>query len=123
MPADLLEQAYQHSLKWRENVVQPLRNARTWMKNTGADGTEASSEFEALRQQIKTTELAAEKMQQYALEKMVLELPRASATDSAEAAIQVNFKGLLKLKGIQASPALNRMLAILSNASAEKTVN
>jgi uncharacterized protein (TIGR02444 family) len=123
LPAARLEQACQHSSKWRKNLVQPLRNARTWMKSTGAEGVAETSEFDALRQQIKQAELAAEKMQQHTLEKMVLELPLPSGRSRAKAAIQANFEGLLALTGTHASPALNQMLAILSEASAGKALN
>ena len=69
---DLFRRASEYSGHWVENVVGPLRNARTWMKHTGCEldlvPTETCME---LREDVKEVEFAAEKMQQEVLEKLV----------------------------------------------------
>ena len=126
LPTGLLENAYEHSISWRGNVVQPLRNARSWMKTAPAATPLTSPEFEALRQQIKSIELTAEKMQQQALEKLAAE----SATESrmgdripetgTGTGVDENLKRLLERYGLQASPALESMLEIITRATAEQ---
>ena len=52
---------------WAENIVRPLRAARTWMKTTGctqAYVADAGVECMALREEIKRAELAAEHLQE-----------------------------------------------------------
>ena len=50
---------------WAENVVRPLRAARTWMKAVGCDPPFVpGDECMALREEIKRTELKAEHLQE-----------------------------------------------------------
>ncbi len=69
---DLFARASAFSTLWAEHVVVPLRSARTWMKQTGCDTepvpTDACMQF---REEIKSVEFAAEKMQQQVLESLV----------------------------------------------------
>jgi len=73
--ATTLQQALCFSRPWAEQVVQPLRAARTWMKSNAESSVEWETaglqDFAALRQKIKAVELEAEKYQQYALESLV----------------------------------------------------
>lgn len=119
LPSGVLDAAYLHSEKWRQQVVQPLRNARTWMKNTGPAEMRESEEFNTLRQQIKTVELSAEKMQQFALE-------RLAQGDSAEGqiresgpAIQHNVAKLLDRVGLARSAELEKLLNVLAEHSTQ----
>ena len=57
---ELLRQVIDFSAEWRRHVVQPLRDARNWMK-LNADNNE---QLQLVRAGIKTEELAAEKYQQ-----------------------------------------------------------
>lgn len=63
MPASLLSQARQLADEWREQVISPLRDCRRRMKNTrpgAALTTGCAAGYQALREQIKAAELAAE---------------------------------------------------------------
>ena len=121
LPTDLLKRAYTLSSNWRGNVVQPLRNARTWMKTESPEEFTAQAKFEALRAQIKAVELSAEQMQQYALESMALESTQDAEPLEAESAIRENLKYLLELADTQPSPALDQMLAVLVYGSLAAT--
>ena len=69
---ELFNRASEFSARWAENVVIPLRDARTWMKHTGCDSDAVpTASCMELREEIKTIEFAAEKMQQEVLESMV----------------------------------------------------
>ena len=60
--------AFEFSSRWATEVVNPLRRARRWMKQeAGTEGTVDGAACFALREQIKTAELAAEKLQQLTL--------------------------------------------------------
>lgn len=62
---ELFDQASQFSAQWADYVVIPLRNARTWMKHTGCiTGQMSTDDCMQLREEVKTVEFAAEKMQQ-----------------------------------------------------------
>jgi len=68
----LFSRASEYSARWVENVVIPLREARTWMKHTGCTAEPTPTEdCMQLREQVKSVEFAAEKMQQQVLESMV----------------------------------------------------
>ncbi|MFT4861575.1 MAG: hypothetical protein ACI95C_000785 [Pseudohongiellaceae bacterium] len=113
----LLEKASNYSISWRENLVQPLRSARIWMKSAKTDDLTASPGYEALRQQIKAVELAAEKMQQSVLQDMVLESGYGGIAANPESAIRGNLKSLLELTNTVATPAVDQSLTILIKAS------
>ena len=50
---------------WAENVVRPLRAARSWMKTTGrTEAHIAGEDCEGLREEIKRAELKAEHLQE-----------------------------------------------------------
>lgn len=69
---DLFDRANDFSSTWAENVVIPLREARTWMKHSGCDGDPMpTDDCMALREEIKKVEFAAEKLQQRVLESLV----------------------------------------------------
>lgn len=70
---ELFECASEFSAHWADNVVRPLRGARTWMKQSGC-GSQPVPEDDCmkLREEIKNIEFAAEKMQQEALESLLL---------------------------------------------------
>ena len=69
---DLFARAGEFSARWAQHVVIPLRAARTWMKQTGCNSEPVATDAcMALREDIKSVEFAAEKMQQEALESLV----------------------------------------------------
>ena len=69
--AALFASAGEFSDNWAEHVVVPLRSARTWMKHTGCTAGEVpTDECMTLRDEIKSVEFAAEKLQQEVLESL-----------------------------------------------------
>jgi uncharacterized protein (TIGR02444 family) len=69
---ELFTKASEFSTLWADHVVVPLRSARTWMKQTGCDtGPVPTAACMQLREEIKSVEIAAEKMQQQVLESLV----------------------------------------------------
>ncbi len=123
MPAPLLERAYKHSASWKENVVQPLRNTRSWMKSNASGEFAEGAEFETLRQRIKTVELDAEKIQQQALESIVHAAPYLGTIDEREKAVIDNLMLLLAMHETPASPELKKLLAILVSHAVPKAAN
>jgi uncharacterized protein (TIGR02444 family) len=75
----LFDDASAFSTHWADNVVRPLRSARTWMKHSGCSAepipTESCME---LREEIKSAEFASEKLQQQVLESLVSDEKRSS---------------------------------------------
>ena len=66
---DLLNQCLTFSHNWSDNAVKPLRHMRTWMKTTGCNSNSINTEdCMSYRDNIKTIELEAEKLQQMTLE-------------------------------------------------------
>jgi len=81
LEGELFNRASEFSAHWAENVVIPLRDARTWMKRTGCDSDPVpTASCMALREEIKNVEFAAEKMQQQVLESMASTDRRSSDT-------------------------------------------
>lgn len=76
----MLKEAFAFSSMWANQVVKPLRSARTWMKDNpaiagvGSSGGESDQEmiegFNVLREQIKTLELQSERFQENMLESL-----------------------------------------------------
>ena len=59
---------------WAENVVRPLRAARTWMKTTGCtEAYVAGEDCEGLREEIKRAELRAEHLQEDRMQELTEE--------------------------------------------------
>ncbi len=102
----LMRQVINFSLDWRDNVVQPLRNLRMWMKKN----TEPTVEFDDLRQKIKINELAAEKYQQEMIEILASSTSCQEQTSSANRSIRANLKKFLQETSLEFD---ERMEAIL----------
>ena len=67
----LWERVLAFSGPWAENVVRPLRAARTWMKHTGCALPEISNDdCMSLREEIKRIELKAEQLQENSLQEL-----------------------------------------------------
>lgn len=130
----LLQQAIKFSSNWRQSVVQPLRNVRKWMKvNATLFEPGQSSQFEVLRERIKEDELAAEKYQQEAMEKLVQSSTQAgvagmnsSDLDLAKKSLKaarINLEKLLaamaegsEIKGSEIKEAIEPKLSVISTA-------
>jgi uncharacterized protein (TIGR02444 family) len=86
----LLTRAHKLSSTWKANVVQPLRSARSWMKNSAGQVEPIATErCLQLRKKIKALELEAEKLQLEALESLIAEeeAPEFKANIVAERAM------------------------------------
>lgn len=77
---ELFDQACGLSDEWANNVVRPLRSARTWMKHTGCSlDAMSADDCMRLREEIKKLELGAEKLQQHTLGSLADKLQRQPA--------------------------------------------
>ncbi len=71
MDEPLWERVLAFSEAWADNVVRPLRAVRTWMKHTGCTQPEISNdECMRLREEIKRSELKAERLQENSLQEL-----------------------------------------------------
>ena len=81
-----MERVLSFAEPWAENVVRPLRAARTWMKAVGCDQPLVpGDECMALREEIKRAELKAENLQ----ENRMQELTRGAGLQDQEPLSQV----------------------------------
>ena len=80
---------------WREEVVKPLRGVRDTLKSR-ADFAEA--DVGALRNQVLSVELAAERIEQALLYQAVLRNMPEAAAPSADAAMRANILTYLQSK-------------------------
>jgi len=87
---EVFASALRYSQSWKQEVVQPLRNIRHWLKANALDEEQGDrhSQIENLRQRVKEDELAAEKIQHEALERLVRSAEKV-ATDSETASAEI----------------------------------
>jgi uncharacterized protein (TIGR02444 family) len=119
---ELFNRASEFSGRWAEHVVIPLRDARTWMKHTGCDEDPVPTDpCMALREEIKTVEFAAEKMQQEVLETFVsLDQDRDEKPGQIIEDVAANLMLYLEFLDIQADKDVrNKLRAIISAAFPE----
>ena len=103
---DLFSRASEYSARWAENVVIPLREARSWMKHTGCTAEPTPTEdCMQLREQVKSVEFAAEKMQQQVLESMV-SVDRTRDERPKQIVEDVAANLMLYLEGLDIQPAI-----------------
>ncbi len=116
---ELFNRASEYSARWSENVVIPLREARTWMKHTGCTVEPTPTEdCMQLREEVKSVEFAAEKMQQEALESLAsVEKSRATTADQLISDVAANLKLYLETIGIQLSADVRRKVAEIVHAA------
>lgn len=120
-----LEEAISFSKRWRQEVVQPLRESRKWMKlNTpsvqGPDEQGERLSFAKIREEIKHVELKAEKHQQSVLQNLVVrQQPAESESGSGSGSIDAvnwNVLEMLKQVGVANNADLRATFAILAAA-------
>lgn len=124
----LLQLVIEFSDNWKQNVVQPLRTVRKWMKlNADAFQPDQSSQYSCLRERIKDDELAAEKYQQEAVEKLILssDYLNSSETNKQENMLghaQFNLQKLMRVlsQSTTTSTAITSRLAVLDMAFSGK---
>lgn len=95
-----------HSTRWAENVVRPLRAVRRWMKSENGESE--------LRDEVKRVELAAERVQQEALEAMV---GTATVADTGRPSIERNLTMWLEMAGVTLDQTGRRDLDLVVQAS------
>ncbi len=116
---ELFNRASEFSARWAENVVIPIREARTWMKHTGcnSDPVPTASCME-LREEIKTVEFAAEKMQQEALEAMVsVDWTRDESPKQIVENVAANLMLYLERLDIQLAYDVRKKLSVIVRAA------
>ena len=114
--------AVKFSETWSVNVVRRLREARTWMKTTGCEsGYVLQAECMAVRADVKSTELAAERLQQLGLES--LSEPAAEKPLSADEQLSATLNNLnryLTHKRLdRAQISLSDLATVVTNAIPE----
>ncbi len=116
---ELFSRASEYSARWAENVVIPLREARTWMKHTGCAAEPTPTEdCMQLREEVKSVEFAAEKMQQKVLESLLsIENSRTAAPDQLIGDVAANLKRYLDSMEIQRSADVRRSIAQIVRAA------
>tara|TARA_B110000503_G_C7085663_1_gene387175 strand:+ start:727 stop:1260 length:534 start_codon:yes stop_codon:yes gene_type:complete len=97
---------------WREGVVRPLRTARRALKTDVLSAL--ANDEDTLRNTIKTIELQAEKLQQYALARLGASLPvQCSATPVV--AMDISWRAYVKVLNTQLPENMpGELLAALS---------
>lgn len=108
----LLQDVIEVSIEWRSHVVQPLRNARTWMKLNPSPG----ELFNSLREDIKANELMAEKYQQEKIDSLTADFNRGRQCQSGSDASGKNVDSLLQALGIELDEKISRRLEVLRGA-------
>lgn len=117
----VLHEALNFSESWKREVVQPLRNVRTWMKANRLQAIEPDSvQYHTLRERIKLDELAAEKIQQEALQEIAWanEEVEQLNLDKAQAAT-ANVSKLLASYSIEWNEEIAVKLAMIAKAIEE----
>jgi len=112
---DLIQRTLDISQRWSKQVVIPLRQARTWMKQSEAllpDSRDIDlllKQYRQLRQQIKATELHAEHFQQNLLESLLERSPLEAHRDDLTQAQHVRTN-LLRYLPAHTDPQLLTLL-------------
>jgi uncharacterized protein (TIGR02444 family) len=112
---ELFSRASGYSARWAENVVIPLREARSWMKHTGCTAEPTPTEdCMQLREQVKSVEFAAEKMQQQVLESMVsVDATRDERPKQIVEDVAANLKRYLESMDIQPAIEVRKKLSVI----------
>lgn len=108
---DLLQRIIDFASEWRRHVVQPLRDTRRWMKSN----SEESTQFDALRQRIKESELAAEKIQQERIA-MLIDEEYSGQESGGRDACEKNLDSLLQALGLEREEKMSAAFATIANA-------
>jgi len=108
---DLLQSIIDFASEWRRHVVQPLRGTRRWMKIN----SQKDAPFDALRQRIKESELAAEKIQQERIA-MLVDGSCSDQEPEGRAACEMNLDNLLRALGLERDEKMSAAFATIANA-------
>ena len=116
---DLFARACAFSTQWADHVVVPLRSTRTWMKHTGCDTEPVPTDTcMQLRDEIKSVEFAAEKMQQQVLESLVsIDQSRYDAPDQMLKDVVANLMLYSEHTGIEVCEDVRRKFSDVMQAA------
>ena len=110
---DLWTRIDEISSQWQSRLIQPLREARRWLKDPNF---ESDQDLQDLRERIKEDEIAAELLQQRMMQDACAEF-EAGAPEEPAAAARRNAEALLRRRGIALDDEINRSLAAISRAA------
>lgn len=112
LPEDLIQRSLEYSQLWSIQVVVPLRQARTWMKQSAAlpDSASLLQQHQQLREQIKAAELQAEHFQQNLLESMIDDSIEELNSDEATQGQHVRIN-LLRYLPAHTDPEILKLLS------------
>ena len=104
---------------WADNVVRPLRAARTWMKYTGCTRPGLSNdECMGLREEIKRIELKAEQLQERTLEELARDAPvKILDSTSQIVCIKLNLRNYIGHCEVEIDSASRAGLACIVTAA------
>lgn len=108
----LMRMVINFSIEWRAQVVQPLRDARNWMKLS----PHSSEQFTTLREGIKAEELAAEKYQQDRIASLTTEFNGNRQCRFSDEDCQRNVESLLETLGVTRDKQIASRLEIIHSA-------
>jgi len=112
-----LQQALTQSRLWKQQVVQPLRNVRQWMKGQGQQLAKTDQvQFETLRERIKFDELAAERFQQEMLEQIALANITRQNSVNGDTACQANIAKFFTAIGLEMNDFIAIKLRTITSA-------
>lgn len=111
----LIRDAMSFSSMWANNVVKPLRGARTWMKANEHTLWErarprSTSAFNLLRKKIKSVELECEKFQEDMLETLVQTPAQELAITVRISAAAQNLRSIVEASAVPLSDAVAESL-------------
>lgn len=128
LPTPLLQDVLQFSAQWRQEVVSPLRHARTWMKGSLADPDSVlanQSGARDLRERIKAVELRSEQLQQQVLEQLAQDHIAANTSADPELLVEAattdavahNLDAIREASAVTLTPALAALLKTLQETT------
>jgi uncharacterized protein (TIGR02444 family) len=112
---ELLQNVIELSTEWRSEVVQPLRNARSWMKLNSIP----SEQFDSLRERIKADELMAEKFQIERIDSLTLVFNRGRKCVLGNDDAGENIDSLLVAVKIERDEKITSAIEIIRGAIEE----
>lgn len=120
--AELFASASEFSSHWAEHVVAPLRSARTWMKHTGCTTQDVPTDAcMTLRDEVKSVEFAAEKLQQEVLESLAINSRIRSADyDQVLADVASNMELYARFADIEISSDVMQKFSVIVSAAYPK---
>lgn len=116
---DSYESVMAFAHRWAQNVVRPLRGARTWMKLNGCpDQHRVDEQFTNLRERIKVVELEAEHLQQDLMQSLLDKIPATGLDgDRQIKAAAHNLHQYCTTQNIGWAPDIQQYLAIILRAA------